>query len=207
MIWMRSAEEWKETIKDAGSSFVKDLVAGKSAADALAGSLQRIADKLIDIAINQAFDGLFGGGSGVAKGGGFLSKLFGFAQGGYTGNGGKYQPAGIVHKGEYVLPKELVEKIGVKNLDKLMGYANGGLVGGPSPIMPSGVNSGRNQGGGATVNITNYSGQPIQQTKRQEGGKDYIDVIVGEVNNRMAQGRFDKTLGGRFGMQPRLTGR
>ena len=30
--------------------------------------------------------------------------------GGYTGDGGKYEPAGIVHKGEYVIPQE-----GVKN--------------------------------------------------------------------------------------------
>jgi len=29
----------------------------------------------------------------------------GFASGGFTGQGGKYQPAGIVHKGEYVLTR------------------------------------------------------------------------------------------------------
>lgn len=31
-----------------------------------------------------------------------------FAEGGYTGDGGKYEPAGEVHKGEYVLPQEAV---------------------------------------------------------------------------------------------------
>ena len=31
-----------------------------------------------------------------------------FAEGGYTGSGGKYEAAGIVHKGEYVLPQEAV---------------------------------------------------------------------------------------------------
>jgi hypothetical protein len=35
-----------------------------------------------------------------------IKDLFGFAEGGYTGDGGKYQPAGIVHKGEYVVNKE-----------------------------------------------------------------------------------------------------
>jgi hypothetical protein len=29
----------------------------------------------------------------------------GFAAGGYTGNGGKFEPAGVVHRGEYVLSK------------------------------------------------------------------------------------------------------
>lgn len=33
-----------------------------------------------------------------------------FANGGFTGTGGKYEPAGIVHKGEYVLPKEAVNQ-------------------------------------------------------------------------------------------------
>ncbi|MBW6535582.1 MAG: hypothetical protein K0B11_11275 [Mariniphaga sp.] len=32
-----------------------------------------------------------------------------FHDGGYTGTGGKYQPAGIVHAGEYVIPQEGVE--------------------------------------------------------------------------------------------------
>lgn len=35
-----------------------------------------------------------------------IGKLFGFAGGGYTGDGGKYQPAGVVHKGELVASKE-----------------------------------------------------------------------------------------------------
>lgn len=34
----------------------------------------------------------------------------GYADGGYTGDGGMYEPAGIVHKGEYVIPKNLVPK-------------------------------------------------------------------------------------------------
>jgi len=33
-----------------------------------------------------------------------------FATGGYTGDGGKYQPAGIVHKGEFVISKEKTQK-------------------------------------------------------------------------------------------------
>jgi tape measure domain-containing protein len=33
-----------------------------------------------------------------------------FATGGYTGDGGKYQPAGIVHKGEFVITKEKTQK-------------------------------------------------------------------------------------------------
>ena len=48
------------------------------------------------------------------KGGG------GWSTGGYTGAGGKYEPAGIVHRGEYVLPKESVnQSTGLPDWDKI----------------------------------------------------------------------------------------
>ncbi|MGW6754531.1 phage tail tape measure protein [Streptomyces sp. NPDC055006] len=59
----------------------------------------------------------------------------GFAAGGYTGPGGKYKPAGVVHAGEYVLPKEATSSIGLGTLEymrkhgEMPGYAKGGLVG------------------------------------------------------------------------------
>lgn len=43
-----------------------------------------------------------------------------FSSGGFTGTGGKYDPAGIVHKGEYVLPKEVVnQSTGQPDWDKI----------------------------------------------------------------------------------------
>jgi phage-related protein len=55
----------------------------------------------------------------------------GFAEGGYTGDGGKYQPAGVVHAGEFVFPQSAVKQLGVGFLGSLAGlpgYAGGGLV-------------------------------------------------------------------------------
>ncbi|WP_313105045.1 tape measure protein [Stutzerimonas nitrititolerans] len=67
----------------------------------------------------------------------------GFAYGGYTGPGGKYQPAGIVHAGEHVQPQEVVREPGALHflerirrngfratLEQIQrrGYANGGPV-------------------------------------------------------------------------------
>src|SRR5690606_2012582 len=66
----------------------------------------------------------------------------GFATGGYTGSGGKYEPAGVVHRGEFVFTKEATSRLGVGNLYNLMrGYASGGLVGGGSTAVaaPFGV--------------------------------------------------------------------
>jgi len=57
-----------------------------------------------------------------------------FSDGGYTGPGGKYDVAGVVHAGEYVFPQEAVRYYGVQNLAALQqqamgGYASGGPVG------------------------------------------------------------------------------
>ena len=39
----------------------------------------------------------------------------GYANGGYTGDGGKYDVAGIVHKGEYVVNSETTKDLGLNN--------------------------------------------------------------------------------------------
>lgn len=48
-----------------------------------------------------------------------LSDLPGHATGGYTGNGGKYDPAGIVHRGEFVFSKAATSRLGVGFLSSL----------------------------------------------------------------------------------------
>ena len=56
----------------------------------------------------------------------------GFADGGYTGPGGKYQPAGIVHAGEVVWSQADIARWGgvgvVEAMRTAAGYANGGFV-------------------------------------------------------------------------------
>ncbi|EPT9728119.1 phage tail tape measure protein [Vibrio cholerae] len=92
------------------------------------------------IASQQAAAGLLELGGGLLGGGGFGS-LFGFSSGGYTGSGGKFEPAGIVHKGEVVWSQDDINRAGgvgiVEALRKgalnfkegLKGYADGGVVG------------------------------------------------------------------------------
>ncbi|EOW9496702.1 phage tail tape measure protein [Vibrio cholerae] len=92
------------------------------------------------IASQKAAAGLLELGGGLLGGGGFGS-LFGFSSGGYTGSGGKFEPAGIVHKGEVVWSQDDINRAGgvgiVEALRKgalnfkegLKGYADGGVVG------------------------------------------------------------------------------
>lgn len=99
--------------------------------------------------IGNALSGAFGGGGGQNFIGAIAS-IFGFADGGFTGPGGKYQPAGVVHAGEYVFSADSVRRLGLGALDNLhriakgstipraarMGYAEGGLVNLPGAAAP-----------------------------------------------------------------------
>lgn len=143
-----------DTMRGVFMDFGRAIRDGASAWDAFreagANALNRIADKLMQMAADNLWAAAFGGAGG--GGAGFLGSLFGlggggpaigvvgaaggmavptfFASGGYTGPGGKYEPAGIVHRGEYVLRQEAVRRIGIPRLNSMnRGYADGGFVG------------------------------------------------------------------------------
>lgn len=94
--------------------------------------------------------GAAGGTTGSTGAMGLSTSYSAYDSGGFTGAGGKYDPAGIVHKGEFVFTKEATDRIGVSNLYSLMkGYADGGVVSPGAAVYSSGVN--RASGNGNTV--------------------------------------------------------
>jgi hypothetical protein len=75
----------------------------------------------------------------AALGLGIAAALGSFEQGGYTGNGGSLEPAGIVHRREYVFSAPAVRRIGLDNLDALhsgtdAGHQRAGSGDGGKPI-------------------------------------------------------------------------
>lgn len=137
--------------------FVSGMRQGQDAIEAIRNSLADVFGKFADRLLKQFTDkllaslegasgqglgglleGLLGGGSGGGGVGALISgigSLFGFANGGFTGAGGKYDPAGVVHKGEFVLPQHVVRALGLPFLYSLMSstrrpYFDGGLVSG-----------------------------------------------------------------------------
>lgn len=102
-----------------------------------------VIEDLIRIQVRQAAAGFLGSAFGFLTGGsqalgqgtmtGFSETIAssGFSGGGYTGDGGKFEPKGVVHGGEFVLRKEVVAQPGMRNyLEGLnvRGYASGGFV-------------------------------------------------------------------------------
>ncbi|XUV80207.1 phage tail tape measure protein [Enterobacter sp. TMH.L2] len=135
---------------------------------------------LVAYAIQSAMGWVSGGANTASTGQSFAVPSFrptGFDVGGYTGHGGKYEPAGVVHRGEFVFTKESTSRIGVSNLYRLMrGYASGGLVGGGSAAAsPMGVSV------YAPVSVT--TAQTGDQ-KQQQGGSDAITQAYQKVIDR-----------------------
>jgi len=154
---------------------------------------QRAASSLLSSFATSALGGWLGGAgavtgatgaAGAAGGGGFDFGLGGasagmayrpggYSSGGYTGDGGKYEPAGIVHGGEFVLRREVVGQPGMRDYLETLntrGYADGGYVdsittrqaprqaaAGPAPVV-------------------------IQQQISIDGGSGQVDASAGDMS-------------------------
>ena len=122
----------------------------------------------------------------------------GFANGGYTGHGGKYDPAGIVHKGEGVLTQEEVKALGgpqgFEDLRKSIrrGYATGGMVADTHRVgmgAVSAINSGGGNGSSSgDVNITvNVTDSGVTTQSNQSDQKQLGQMIGNAVRTVIRQ--------------------
>ncbi|QCL92894.1 phage tail tape measure protein [Agrobacterium tumefaciens] len=136
-----AAEEATDASRDFAGTLVDGMLNGASATETLGNALKGLASRLLNSGLDSLFSGggllggLFGGG-----GAGGVSGVPMYDTGGYTGDGGKYQPAGVVHKGEYVFDKAAVKAAGGPAAMEAMrrnlkGYANGGAVGVSVPAL------------------------------------------------------------------------
>ncbi|MFV3314126.1 phage tail tape measure protein [Pseudomonas sp. NY15374] len=139
-------------MEDAVVNFVKTgKLSFKDFADQVVADLIRIQVRQAAAGFLGSALGFLGGGGGAAAAGsgtmtGFSETISrsGFAAGGYTGDGGKFEPKGVVHGGEYVVRKEVVSQPGMRDhLDRLnkKGYASGGMVEGGAASTASRASS------------------------------------------------------------------
>ena len=135
-------EAVKDASKDCTRTFIDGMIQGKNATEAAGDAIMRLGQRLLDAGLDAIYDKVFTVKASPTSSGGFLGgigKLFGFDEGGFTGNGGKNEPAGVVHRGEFVFSQDAVRAAGIANLEamhnSLKGYSGGGLVGGGIPAM------------------------------------------------------------------------
>lgn len=179
--------------KTFASTFVNDIMQGKSAVDALTDALGQLAQKLI----NNELDSLL---SGLNQNGG-IGSLFG----GLTQSSGIKVGASILHAGGIAGndngPMRHVPASLFANAPR---YHSGGIAGDEVPailkrgekVYPVGSNP---EGGGVVININNNSGAQVQTQKRQMGDQQIVDVMIDAVGSAIGSGRFDKQMGSRYG--------
>ena len=160
-----------QTFEKMGDALAEFVATGKLDFRSLTVSiLQDLSKMMIKMALFNAMKAALGYSDGGVVGDVPANTGFDnlFSSGGYTGAGGKYEPAGIVHKGEVVFSQRDVRNHGgvaaVERL-RLRGYADGGVVGVPSPAL-----FGAKPAGGLTVNLTvnveNGGGDTEQQVRQ-----------------------------------------
>ncbi|KDU31958.1 phage tail tape measure protein, lambda family [Escherichia coli 3-373-03_S4_C2] len=215
MAGLRSGwSEWKESATDSMSQVKSaatqtfDGIAQNMAA-MLTGSEQNwrsftrsVLSMMTEILLKQAMVGIVGsigsaiggavGGGASASGGTAIQAAaakFHFATGGFTGTGGKYEPAGIVHRGEFVFTKEATSRIGVGNLYRLMrGYATGGYVGTPGSMADSRRSEGIRfeQNNNVVIQNDGTNGLPGPQMMKAVydiARKAAMDVVTGQMRD------------------------
>ncbi|CCQ41536.1 TPA: phage tail tape measure protein [Yersinia enterocolitica] len=97
--------------------------------------------------------------------------------GGYTGDGGKFEPKGVVHGGEFVFTKEATNRIGIDNLYKMMrGYADGGLV--SNAVTATAPMLGM-QGGGNNITVGIGDVVIMSDSKKENNASNSQDIGAG----------------------------
>lgn len=179
------------------SDFTKSILA-----DMARIATRQAASGLLSSIAGSALGAWFGGGAGAAStgasgaasatgSGGFdyglgsassgMTYTPTFSSGGYTGDGGKYDPAGIVHGGEFVLRREVVSQPGMLDYLEMLnarGYADGGLV---TPLaVPRQISSAGESGRASpvTVGIT-INGDGASQTQANTPGMEQFGKEIG----------------------------
>jgi TP901 family phage tail tape measure protein len=111
-----------------------------------------------------------------------------YATGGYTGSGGKYEPAGVVHRGEVVMEQEVVRREGLARLMALRagrakivpGYADGGYVGArayrAAPPSALRIDYGRLAAARSGDNFYVTTGDPVVAARRVSDEREWKAV-------------------------------
>ncbi|UGB22601.1 phage tail tape measure protein [Stenotrophomonas maltophilia] len=182
--------------------------------------LARIAARQAIMGIVNAVSGAWGGGGGAYTGNGTGSGSIGefgnnlsnfgtssvndqlfqkmrlggsYSTGGYTGDGGVNEPAGVVHKGEVVWSQRDVARAGGVDIVEAMrrglaGYADGGIGGQvPARVGPSMHVGGQ---GNLIVEINNNTNGRVQAREQRQKAPDgseirrlIIDVVADDIAN------------------------
>lgn len=199
--WIMGTETWKKALLDIGETILTDLVqaivgmavrwiatqvmmaiAGKAlmAAGVAAQAPMALASTLMwSTPATLATIATYGAAAAqapelitIAEGATLIGSLAGFAEGGFTGPGARDEVAGLVHRGEFVIPAERVEELGLGFFHKI----HSGDFSPRSAPVPSSSDS---QGPGGSV-VHHTTEMHLAIVDSEEAAKRVLDGEHGE---------------------------
>ncbi|WHP46365.1 phage tail tape measure protein [Mannheimia bovis] len=192
----------KADFKSMAASIIRDIsnmIIKMTLFKALENSLRGTSfGNFLGIPVSSAAQGGLIGSVGMPK-----VMLGGFSRGGYTGDGGKYVPAGLVHRGEYVITKEATARLGLDFLNHLnygkRGFSSGGGVAVPRvpsiSLLPAGSNK---SSPSSSINVTQH--YTIDARGADHGVEQRIsDLLKQNKRETIAEIRNQIRRGGQFG--------
>ncbi|KVX03971.1 phage tail tape measure protein [Alcaligenes phenolicus] len=202
----------KMDFKSLADSIIKDMIRiaiQQSITGPLAGAIGSLFNPLSGVSAHQNFTmGSLGGSGGFTP----TSPLMPLSSGGYTGDGGRYEPAGIVHKGEGVLNQDEIRALGgeagfneLRRALRGPGHSLGGMAG--SPRLPSITSSALPE---INVNVHGAQGQPEVSARRNQNGGIDLDIMFKQLERRVAggitsgQGAVGQAIERRYALTPKL---
>lgn len=194
---LRLAQEVLEISgRDAVKGIAQDLLAGKTAAEAFKNALDRVASRLLDLALDQGFKAMINGGGGWGR-------LLGISSPSMDTNATAAHSWNLLEAG---VPTGHSGGI-VGTLPRMHG---GGIVGGERDIralqneeVVTADDPRHRWNGGSSprveVNITN-AGEPLRERSRSQtrtpGGGSRIDIMLeGAINKMSTDGGMDAAMG------------
>ncbi len=163
-------DDFRDNSRDVLGGFISDLRAGKTASEALANALQKIADKILDTGLDALIAGIFGpqGSAGGGGAGGLIGaalSIFGFEKGGIARDG---RP----------VPLKRFAKGGVSRSAAIFGEGSMAEAAVPLP-----------DGRSIPVNLSGpmvSTSAPDVGSMRGRGSTDVIDIRLADDSGRMA---------------------
>ncbi|WP_236953077.1 tape measure protein [Ketogulonicigenium vulgare] len=181
---------------DTGRATLEDFFG--SIIDGSKSAREAVADLLMQIAKVQMVKGMMGLIGSTSWGGGLINAIgsgLSYDTGGYTGPGGRYQPAGIVHKGEVVWSQDDVSRVGgpaaaemLRQTAGIPGYSEGGLVGMRLPAMSSLTTADhagpQSMSVAITVDVSGAQGDAAIEERAAVGARAAMTQVLSDYDKR-----------------------
>ena len=106
---------------------------------------------------------------GIAAIAGILAMIGGFKAGGYTGDGNPNDVAGLVHRGEFVVPADAVDRIGLSSLQSMTSGAASDAGAFTSPAAPGPIT--------LNMGVFDNPGRLNDWAKSNEGRTVLVDLM------------------------------